>query len=69
MIALVCLAISYSLVPALFFAAGINSLRPLFQPILIGDMGLNLALIGMETAMVYLILAITIRSVVKPETA
>jgi hypothetical protein len=69
MIALVCLAISYSLVPALFFAAGINSLRPLFQPVLTGDMGLNLTLIGLETAMVYLILAVTIRSVIKPETA
>lgn len=69
MTALVCLAISYSLVPALFFAAGINTLRPLFQPVFHGDMGLNLTLIGIETVMVYLILAVTIRSVTRPETA
>ncbi|NQU71781.1 MAG: hypothetical protein HQ514_14605 [Rhodospirillales bacterium] len=69
MTALVCLALSYSLVPALFFASGIYALRPLFQPVFSGDPYLNLALIGIETVTVYLILAFTIRSVVKPETA
>lgn len=69
MTALVCLALSYSLVPALFFASGIYALRPLFQPVFSGDPYLNLALIGIETVTVYLILAFTIRSVVQPETA
>lgn len=69
MTALVCLAISYSLVPMLFFVSGVYSLRPLFQPVFSGDVYLNLALIAIETTMVYLILAFTIRSVVKPEAA
>lgn len=68
MTALVWLAISYTLIPALLFAAGIYSLRPLFQPVFHGDAVLNLSLIGIETIVVYVILAITIRSVTKTET-
>ena len=69
MIALVCLALSYTLVPALLFAAGVYSLRPLFQPVFLNDIRNSLGMIAIETGVLYLILAITVVAVSKPESA
>ena len=69
MTALICLALSYSLVPALFFAAGVYSARPLFQPVFAGDITSNLGLIAIETGTLYLILAITVGAVTRTESA
>ncbi len=69
MVALVCLALSYTLVPALLFAAGVYSLRPLFQPVFLNDIRNSLGMIAIETGVLYLILAITVVAVSKPESA
>jgi hypothetical protein len=69
MTALVCLALSYTLIPALFFAAGVYSLRPLFQPVFLTDIHNNFGLIAIETGVLYLILAFTVLAVAKTETA